>query len=125
LFFKTFQINFYFRITLFEDNLANIKNFYHNYSVVKSLDAEEFDHKKLADSIQNELDEFVNWREKKRLDEIEHKKMVELLINKKREEEEYARIAKKKAEEEAALVASQTVNFFFVANFSSHTFNCF
>ena len=59
----------------------------------------------MADSIQNELESFVRLREKKRLDEIEHKRIVEILLNKKREEEEKAILAKKQAEEDACLKA--------------------
>ncbi len=96
------------RITLFEDNWSLMKNFYVKYSSVTCLSAEEFDYGALADSIQSALESFVRQREKRRLEEIEHKRMVEVLLQQKREEEERARLARKKMmEEEAELAAAE------------------
>ncbi len=96
------------RITLFEDNWSQMKSLYVKYSSVTCLSAEEFDYGALANSIQNELESFVNEREKKKQMEIEHKRMVELMLQQKKEEEERARLARKKMmEEEAALAAAE------------------
>lgn len=60
----------------------------------------------LADTIQNELDNFIKLREKKKQDEIEHKRMAEIMLKQKKEEEEKAKLAKKLAAEQAALEAA-------------------
>lgn len=88
------------RITLFEDNWSNIQRFYEDYSTIQKINAEEVDHKGLANLIQNEFDAYVALREKKKQEESEQKRMVEILLKQKQEDEEKAHLAKKQAEEE-------------------------
>lgn len=91
---------------MYEDNWANVKKFYTNYSNVNCLESGDFDQSMLAETIQNELENFVKLREKKKQEEIEHKRMAEIMLKQKKEEEEKAKIAKKLAAEQAALEAA-------------------
>lgn len=62
---------------------------------------ETFKSKEVAEEVQHQLDDFVHMREKKRLDELEEKRILEGLILQK-QKEEAEELNRKQAEKEAA-----------------------
>ena len=93
------------RLTTFEDEWSIIRKFYENYSQVTSVSVSEVDEKSLGNKIQEEIDSFEDMREKKRQEEIERLRMIEVMkeMQRLKEEEELAAAeAKRKAEEEEA-----------------------
>lgn len=70
---------------------------------------EKTNEKNLSEEIQNTLDSYVKLRERRRVEEIERKNMIENMIKQKQKEEEERRNAKKKAEEEAEAEAKRVI----------------
>ena len=106
------------RLTTFEDEWSIIRKFYENYSQVTSVSVSEVDEKSLGNKIQEEIDSFEDMREKKRQEEIERLRMIEVMkeMQRLKEEEELAAAeAKRKAEEEEA--ARKVIGKFIFYNF--------
>lgn len=90
------------RLVLFDQEWKSMRQFYEKYTRVSVAKLNEtFKSKEVAHEIQRQLDEFVSARERKRLEELEEKRILEeLILQKQREEAEEAQ--RKQMEKEAA-----------------------
>ncbi len=92
------------RITSFEDNLGKVLKFYERFGKVDTINADKIDQNTLAIEIHRILDEFVDERERKRLEEIE-RKIAEEIARKQAEQQAELEKERKRMEEEQAELA--------------------
>lgn len=93
-------------MNIFENEWKSVETFYQEYSYLKVVKLANSDKNETAEVLQNEVENFVNLREKKRLEELENKRILEHLIREKQREEAEL-LAKQQAEAEAEKAAAE------------------